>query len=215
MAKDSIECAPKKKGKFKKLLLIGVAAVALIGAGAGAGIYFGALQAHEAKPEDNYPKLVVRSKDDPEPAAEGEDKEAPLKVGTVSVPNDRFKVDPRKYEVTYYPITESFTTNLADGSGFLQVGISLSTFYDGKVINNIKRQAVPIRSVVLMVLAEQDRWEVGLVEAVAQQDPALLSTSQGKQRLQRQLTAAINDVLRDKEGFGGIDNVYFTSLVIQ
>ena len=202
MAKDNVvEGAPKKKGGFKKLLFIGVAAIALIGAGAGAGIYFGALQAHEAKPEDHFPKLVERSEGEPEPAAEGDDKEAPPKVGTVSVPNDKFKVDPKKYEITYYPIADSFTTNLADGSGFLQVGISLSTFYDGKVINNIKRQAVPIRSVVLMVLAEQD--------------PALLSTSQGKQRLQRQLTAAINDVLRDKEGFGGIDNVYFTSLVIQ
>ncbi|MCA0208912.1 MAG: flagellar basal body-associated FliL family protein [Proteobacteria bacterium] len=201
MTKDKVEAEPKKKGKFKKLLLIGVAAIALIGAGAGAGIYFGALSAHEAKPEDNYPKLVERSTKDEAPAAEGADKEAPPKVGTVSVPNDRFKVDPRKYEITYYPITDAFTTNLADGSGFLQIGISLSTFYDGKVINNIKRQAVPIRSVVLMVLAEQD--------------PALLATSQGKQRLQRQLTAAINDVLRDKEGFGGIDNVYFTSLVIQ
>ncbi|WP_137751375.1 flagellar basal body-associated FliL family protein [Sphingopyxis sp. L1A2A] len=201
MTKDKDEAAPKKKGKFKKLLFIGVGAIALIGAGAGAGIYFGALSAHEVKPEDHYPKLVVRSDGEEAPAAEGEDKEAAPKVGTVSVPNDKFKVDPRKYEVTYYPITDAFTTNLADGSGFLQAGISLSTFYDGKVINNIKRQAVPIRSVVLMVLAEQD--------------PALLSTSQGKQRLQRQLTAAINDVLREKEGFGGIDNVYFTSLVIQ
>ena len=201
MTKDKVETEPKKKGKFKKLLFIGVAAIALIGAGAGVGIYFGALSAHEAKPEDHFPKLVLRSDGEPEAAAEGEDKEAPPKVGTVSVPNDKFKVDPRKYEITYYPITDAFTTNLADGSGFLQIGISLSTFYDGKVINNIKRQAVPIRSVVLMVLAEQD--------------PALLATSQGKQRLQRQLTAAINDVLRDKEGFGGIDNVYFTSLVIQ
>lgn len=199
MTKEKAEAAPKK-GKLKKLLILSVGAIALAGAGAGAGIYFGALSAKEAKPEDNYPKLVLRSsKDTPPP--EGSDDEAPLKVGTVSVPNDRFKIDPRKYEITYYAIAESFTTNLADGSGFLQVGISLSTFYDGKVINNIKRQAVPIRSVVLMVLAEQD--------------PALLSTSQGKQRLQRQLTAAINDVLREKEGFGGIDNVYFTNLVIQ
>ncbi|MDO9370136.1 MAG: flagellar basal body-associated FliL family protein [Sphingopyxis sp.] len=201
MTKDKVEGAPKKKGKFKKLLFIGVGAIALIGAGAGAGIYFGALSAHEAKPEDHYPKLVERSDKNEEPAAEGESEAPTLKVGTVSVPNDKYKVDPKKYEITYYPVTDAFTTNLADGSGFLQVGISLSTFYDGKVINNIKRQAVPIRSVVLMVLAEQD--------------PALLSTSQGKQRLQRQLTAAINDVLRDKEGFGGIDNVYFTSLVIQ
>ncbi|NIJ39545.1 flagellar FliL protein [Sphingopyxis panaciterrae] len=201
MTKDKVEAEPKKKGKFKKLLFIGVGAITLIGAGVGAGIYFGALSAHEAKPEDNFPKLVLRNKGEAAPAAEGEGDEAPLKTGTVSVPNDKYKVDPRKYEITYYPITEAFTTNLADGSGFLQIGISLSTFYDGKVINNIKRQAVPIRSVVLMVLAEQD--------------PALLSTSQGKQRLQRQLTAAINDVLRDKEGFGGVDNVYFTSLVIQ
>lgn len=192
--------APKKGGKMKKLLILGVGATTLISAGAGAGIYLGGgLAGHPAKPEDNYPKLVERSHGEAEPAAEGGD--APLKVGTVSVPNDRFKVDPRKYDVTYYPITDAFTTNLADGSGFLQVGISLSTFYDGKVISNIKRQAVPIRSAVLMVLAEQD--------------PALLSTSQGKQRLQRQLTGAINDVLRDKEGFGGIDNIYFTSLVIQ
>ncbi|MDK2760201.1 MAG: flagellar basal body-associated FliL family protein [Sphingopyxis sp.] len=202
MTKDKSEAEPKKKGKFKKLLLVGVAAIALIGAGAGAAIYFGALSAKEAKPEDHYPKLVERGNKEEAPAAEGEGGgEAPLKVGTVSVPNDRYRVDPKKYEITYYPITDAFTTNLADGSGFLQVGISLSTFYDGKVINNIKRQAVPIRSVVLMVLAEQD--------------PALLSSSQGKQRLQRQLTAAINDVLREKEGFGGIDNVYFTSLVIQ
>lgn len=201
MTKDKAEAPPKKKGKFKKLLFIGVGAIVLIGAGAGAGIYFGALSAHEAKPEDYYPKLVLRSTGEEAPAAEGEEGEAAPKVGTVSVPNDKFKVDPRKYEITYYPITDAFTTNLADGSGFLQVGISLSTFYDGKVINNIKRQAVPIRSVVLMVLAEQD--------------PALLSTSQGKQRLQRQLSAAINDVLREKEGFGGVDNVYFTSLVIQ
>lgn len=199
MSKDKAETEAKPKGKLKKLLLISVGALVLIGAGAGAGIYFGALSAHEAKPEDQYPKLVVRGKD--APAAEGDEKDAAPKVGTVSVPNDRFKVDPRKYEVTYFAIPDAFTTNLADGSGFLQAGISLSTFYDGKVINNIKRQAVPIRSVVLMVLSEQD--------------PALLSTSQGKQRLQRQLTAAINDVLREKEGFGGIDNVYFTSLVIQ
>ena len=199
MSKDKAETEAKPKGKLKKLLLISVGALVLIGAGAGAGIYFGALSAHEAKPEDQYPKLVVRSKD--APAAEDDEKDAAPKVGTVSVPNDKFKVDPRKYEVTYFAIPDAFTTNLADGSGFLQAGISLSTFYDGKVINNIKRQAVPIRSVVLMVLSEQD--------------PALLSTSQGKQRLQRQLTAAINDVLREKEGFGGIDNVYFSSLVIQ
>lgn len=200
MSKDPTPETPKKGG-MKKILLIAVGGIALIGAGAGAGIYFGALNAAESKPEDHFPKLVVRGKDAPIPVPEGKNDESPPKVGTVSVLNDQYKVDPRKYEITYYQMPDAFTTNLADGSGFLQLGISLSTFYDGKVIANIKRQTVPIRSVVLMVLAEQD--------------PALISSTHGKQQLQRQLTNAINDVLRDKEGFGGIDNVYFTSMVIQ
>jgi Flagellar basal body-associated protein len=202
MTKDKAE-SPKKGGKMKKLLLLTLGSTMLIGAGAGAGIYMGGGFAAEAsKPEDLYPKLVLRSKSgEAAPASEAGKDEAPLKVGTVSVPNDRFKVDPRKYEITYIPVDQAFTTNLADGSGFLQVGISLATFYDGKLVSNVRRQMVPIRSAVLMVLAEQD--------------PALLSTSHGKQQLQRRLTGAINAVLREKEGFGGIDNVYFTSLVIQ
>src|SRR5690606_29037344 len=201
MTKDKAE-SPKKGGKMKKLLLLTLGSTMLIGAGAGAGIYMGGGFAAEAsKPEDLYPKLVLRSKSgEAAPASEAGKEEAPLKVGTVSVPNDRFKVDPRKYEITYIPVDQAFTTNLADGSGFLQVGISLATFYDGKLVSNVRRQMVPIRSAVLMVLAEQD--------------PALLSTSHGKQQLQRRLTGAINAVLREKEGFGGVDNVYFTSLVI-
>src|SRR3546814_20412483 len=96
--------------------------------------------------------------------------------GTGEGPNCHCKIVPRKYEVTYCPIPDAFTTNRGDGAGLLQGGISRSTDYDGKVITNIKHQLGPSRSAVLMVLAEQD--------------PALLSTSQGKQLLQRQLTAA-------------------------
>ena len=145
MSKDASAEAPKK-GKMKKIIMISVGAIALIGAGAGAGIYFGALNATEQRPEDNFPKLVVRSKNPPVPAAGGKEDEAPPKVGTVSVPNDQYQVDPRKFEITYYQMPDAFTTNLSDGSGFLQIGLSLSTFYDGRVIDNIKRQTVPIRS---------------------------------------------------------------------
>ncbi len=198
--KQPVEEAKKKPSKLKRLMVFGGLMLVLVGGGAGAGLYFGVnVMGAEPKEQNHNPKLVLRSEGAEE--SEGEEgKEAP-RVGTVSVPNDRLKPDPKKYAVAYHAMGENFTTNLADGSGFLQVGISLSTYYDDRVIANIKRQSVPIRSAVLMVLAEQD--------------PAYLSTSQGKQRLQSQLTAAINDVLRSKEGFGGIDNVYFTSLVIQ
>lgn len=189
-----------KKGK--KPLLIGIAAIVLIGSGAAAGVYLGGgVTGKEGSEDPHRPKLVLRSEEPDEPVAGGDNAEPVLKSGTVSVKDDRAPVDPEKYEVTYVSIEQSFTANLADGAGFVQIGLSLATYYDGKVVQNIERQAVPIRSAVLMVLS--------------QQDAAVLSTPQGKQLLQRDLTAAINQVLRQKEGFGGIDNVYFTNMVIQ
>jgi len=190
---------PAKKGK-KKAIIASIAAIALVGAGAATGVYLaGGITDHAPKIDPHRPKLVERSEEPEEPAAEGA--ESVLKEGTVDVKNDRVPVDPRKFEVTYVNLEQSFTANLADGAGFVQLGLSLSTYYDGKVVQNINRQSVPIRSAILMVLSQQD------AEA--------LSTPQGKQMLQRDLTAAINQVLRQKEGFGGVDNVYFSNLVIQ
>ena len=201
MTKDKVE-EPTPKGGMKKKLMIGVTALILLGGSAGAGAYFLAPMSDHKKEADNHnPKLVERGGEPSAPAEGGDDKDVPLKTGTVAVPNDRFKVDPKKYEITYYPMEQSFTANLADGSGFVQIGISLATYYDGTIINNIKRQTVPIRSAVLMILSEQD--------------PIVLSTAEGKLALQTQLTKSINTVLRDKEGFGGIDSVYFSNLVIQ
>lgn len=194
---------PRKRGKLKIVLFAGTGALLLIGGGVGAGVYASHAFSLAGPAEDpNRPKLVERSRSpEPAPSAEGgENKEPAPKIGTVAVNNDSVLVDPRKFEVTYVQLEQPFTANLANG-GIIQVGLSFATYYDHHVVENIKRQTVPIRSAALMVLAEQD--------------PAVLSTGQGKKALQRQLTAAVNDVLREKEGFGGIDNIYFTSLVIQ
>jgi flagellar protein FliL len=200
-AKSPLDPDAKQK-RGKKLMLISVSAVLLIGCGAGAGVYLtGGVTGKQTHEDPHRPKLVARSDEPEAPAAEGEEAGAVLKEGTVAVKNDRVTVDPKKYEATYVGLEQSFTANLADGAGFVQLGLSLATYYDGKVVQNIQRQNVPIRSAVLMVLS--------------QQDAAVLSTPQGKQMLQRDLTAAINQVLREKEGFGGIENVYFSNLVIQ
>ncbi|WP_221795243.1 flagellar basal body-associated FliL family protein [Aquisediminimonas sediminicola] len=202
--KDETADAKPKGGKAKKFLLIGIGAIILLGAGVGAGLYAtgsGMVAKHE--PEDpNRPKLVKRSEEPAEAGGEGGEGKAPEpKIGTITTKTDASPKEAREYEVTYFPIEQTFTANLSDGSGFVQVGLSLATYFDGKVIANINRQMVPIRSAVLMVLSEQDA--------------TVLSSVQGKHELQRKLTDAINHILREKEGFGGIDNVYFTNLVIQ
>ena len=202
MTKTPAKAAPSKGSKKMKFVMIAVGGVALLGAGVGGGIYAtGGVADKHSQEDENRPKLVLRNEEPAEAAEKGAGKEAPLKVGTVSVKNDRAKIDPKKYEVTYYPLEQAFTANLADGAGFVQIGISLATYYDGKVISNIQRQMVPVRSAVLMVLS--------------QQDANFLSTPEGKIALQKQMTKAVNEVLREKEGFGGIENVYFSNLVIQ
>jgi flagellar protein FliL len=198
-AKDSAE--PKAKSG-KKLLLTIAGAFLLVGCGVGAGAYLmGGVTGTQTEDDPNKPRLVERSDEPEAPAEEGADAAPVLKKGTIAVKDDRARIDPKKHEVTYVGLEQSFTANLADGAGFVQLGLSVATYYDGKVVQNIQRQSVPIRSAVLMVLS--------------QQDAAVLSTPQGKQLLQRDLTDAINQILREKEGFGGIDNVYFTNLVIQ
>lgn len=208
MSKDAAKPEGKPKGgKMKKMILIGVGATVLIGAGVGAGLYASGagMLGEEAEHEDpNRPKLVLRSEEAaPEggEGGEGGEKKEVAKIGTVAVKSDNVMIDRKKYEVTYYPVEGNFTANLADGSGFVQVGLSLSTYFDSKLIANVKRQMVPIRSAILLVLSDQQS--------------AILSTPEGKAMLQRRITKAINQVLREHEGFGGVDNVYFTNLVIQ
>ncbi len=196
-AKDGPE---KKPGRSKKMIVAGIGIVALIGAGAAGGVYVsGSLDSGPAE-DPNRPKLVKRNVGSA-PVSDAADGKPVLKEGTIAVKSDRDPVDPKQFEITYFPIEQTFTANLADGGGFVQVGLSLATYYDGRVIANIQRQLVPIRSAVLLTLSDQDA--------------AVLSTNEGKQLLQRKLTRSINTVLREKEGFGGIENVYFSNLVIQ
>ena len=58
-----------------------------------------------------------------------------------------------------------------------------------------------IRSRILIELADTPEEEV--------------LTQPGKEALQKRLTLAINDVLTQAEGFGGVDNVFFRSLLVQ
>lgn len=181
MSKDTPEATPKKKGGLKKLLLIGLGAIVLVGGGAGGAIYASqaGLLGGGGKAEDAHaakPKLVKR-----EGAAAGAGKAG--------------------YEPTYFEIEKNFTSNLVDADGFMQVQLGVSTYYDSKVIDNLKKHELPIRSAVLMTLADQSA--------------VVISTPDGKKQLQKSLKNTINRVLQEKEGFGGIDDVYFTSFVIQ
>lgn len=179
--------APKKKGK--KLILI-IAALILIGAGIGAGLFFtgmlgGGDHAEEA-PGKELPKLLPKGSKPKAEEGEGGSSETG---------------DAPKYESSYFQMEKEFTSNLKESSHLIQVGLAVSTPYDEKVIEHLKAHELAVRSAVLMTLSETDE--------------EMVFTADGKKDLQRRLVKAINAVLKEKEGFGGVGNVYFTNFIVQ
>jgi flagellar FliL protein len=162
-----------------------VAALLVIAAGA-AGAWY-ALGGHSGEADADEPQLVVR---------EG--------VGVAAAERARAhagRPDPRVFQATYIPLEGNFTSNLSGGDAFVQIGIGLSTYYDERVTAAVERHEMAIRSAILMALSEAD--------------PVEITTLSGKDRLKETLKNAINNVLTNREGFGGIDDVYFTSFVTQ
>lgn len=204
---DPKEGAPApKKNRLKLALLIGLP-LALLGSGGGAAVY--AMQAgwFSAVPTaagSSTPRLVPKEEEKRASlAAAGEGEHGDLdKPGT----EGHGKPTPQgeggdRYASSYYPMEKEFTSNLQDSVHFIQVGIAVSTPYDQRVLENLKTHEIAIRSQVLMALGETSEDEV--------------FTAQGKRAIQDRLAKAINAVLKEKEGFGGVSNVYFTNFIVQ
>lgn len=186
------EAPAKKKGKGKKIILLLGGLLLLGGGGVGAGLYAsnsGLISGGHAPAEPERPNLVPRDGVSESDAAR-----------YFSSTGDK-RVDGTKFIASYYPLAGNFTSNLRDDEGIIQVGLGVSTFYDEHVLENVKLHEMAVRSAVLLELS--------------QQDSAGLFTPKGKEALKARLRLAVNSVLKKKEGFGGIDEVYFTSFVIQ
>jgi flagellar FliL protein len=138
------------------------------------------------------------------PAAEGHGAppahgEAP-KEGEAA-PNGKAVPAEDKFVTSYYEFPTPFTTNLKNSRKFIQVGIGVATQYDATVMANVKKHELAIRSEILAILAEQ-----------TEQD---LSGIANRKRIQDLLRDGINKVLMEMERFGGIENVFFTTMVMQ
>lgn len=195
--KKNKEPKPKKgKGLVVKL----VAGLVLVGAGGGgtfALVKSGMLGGGEGEAhvkEDNQPKLVRKGEEDPfAPKAEAKEGEG----GAAEVEGDGGS----EFKTSYYNFTDEFTSNLKNSSALVQISLACSTRRDGRVLMWLKKHELAIRSQILVVLADTPEEDA--------------FTPQGKDRLQKRLTDAINKVLTETEGFGGIDKVYFKSFLVQ
>jgi flagellar FliL protein len=192
---DSGEGGGKSKGGATKLAIGGLLLLGLGAGGAYAAVAMHLVPGLEAggKEEVDEPKLVLKTENDPYPFGSA-DKET-------DAPAPVYGEGGSKYRTAYYSFTEGFTSNLSDSTGLVQVELSVSTRRDGRVLQWVKTHEIAIRSAILAQLAATSEAEAIGVE--------------GKKRLAGRLTKAINEVLVEKEGFGGIDAVFFRGFLVQ
>ncbi|RJG52768.1 flagellar basal body-associated protein FliL [Sphingobium terrigena] len=200
--------AKKKKGGGMKMILLIVIAMVIGGAGAAGGLYaagFFSPKDEGPKEDPNKPVLVLVGESAEEiakahavPHGEGAAAAHGAHGKGVDLPAP---ANPAAYQATYFQLQTPFTSNMIDTDAFAQISVAVSTYYDLRVIDAIKTHEMAIRSQVLMMLAQQPE--------------ETLSTPEGKRTLQGKIKVIINDILKQKTGYGGVDNVYFTNFVIQ
>lgn len=180
------DAPPKKGGLMRKILLLLVALI-LLGGGFGGGYFY---SRQTLSPEAEAEKLLADREADA--AADG-----PPQMEKVprEVPQEE------AFLTQYFEFPEKLTTNLKGSRRFLQLGIGISTQYDGTVIANVETHMLALRSDMLAVIS-------GFTETDVEGKP-------GRDALAEAIRDAVNERLVKLEGFGGVEDVHFSTFVLQ
>jgi len=146
--------------------------------------------AHGAKPADAHGAKPADGKD----AKGGKDVSGPPKLNKKSPDSPRF-------EYTYHQLKKDFLSNLMSSKKVMSIQISIMTRYDDRVFENVDKHEAALRSAVLDVLRQTT--DADLVKPEFRKDLAI------------KIRDAMNSLLEKLEDFGGIEEVFFTSFVVQ
>lgn len=106
-----------------------------------------------------------------------------------------------RFEYRYHEYDRELLANLTASRKVMQVQVAFMTRYDDRVINNLKKHEFALRSVALDVMRQTTEAD--------------LEKPDFRKLLSEKLRTDLNAVLEKFEDFGGIEEVYFTSFVVQ
>jgi flagellar FliL protein len=186
---------PKKKSGLVKILIFVFAGILLIAVGLGAGYFmFGSQQ---PDPSEEIDAIIERTKDE----ADAEKQAALEQAENLAEKVAKEKPEAETFVTTYFEFPGTFTTNLRSSRKFLQLGLGVSTQYDESVMLNIETHQLALRSEILNVMSEFTEEDI--------------QGKAGRESLAKALADGINEKMLKLEGFGGVEEVHFTSFVLQ
>ncbi len=204
-----------KKGGIVKIAIFAGAGLVLLGIGLGIGaLIFGG--GSEPDPSAEVSEILEGKNPEKEKKEETSEEDNTEEEGEIEmecvensdgeeecVPKKKVKkvnVE-EKFLTTYYEFPGNFTTNLKESKKFLQITVGVSTQYDDEVMVNVESHQLALRGIILGVMSEYSEQDI--------------AGREGKQILADAIKDALNIFLEDKEGFGGVEGIHFTSFVLQ
>jgi flagellar FliL protein len=191
-AEVEVEGEGKKKSPLVKIIIFAVAGIVVL-AGTIVGTmfltgFFDRKDIHEM--EKRLAELEAKANEGKE-----DDKEkGPQKVAKESPELTRF-------ENSYMELEKPLVSNLTGTRKVIQVNLSIMTHYDERVFKNVKKHEPALRSAAL--------------DAMRQSTEADLGSPDFRKNLALKIRDEMNAVLTKYEDFGGIEEVFFTSFVVQ
>jgi len=203
MAEEVVETEPAAK---KPMLLIigGIVAVLLLLVAAVVGTMF-FTGAFKPKPELTAEQLLLQQEAGAAAAdGKGEAGKDGKKDGKKDGPPGKLtKKSPEltRFDFSYLQLEREFLTNLTGSRKVMAIQVAVMTRYDERVFDNVKKHEFALRSVMMDVMR--------------QTVDADLSKPDFRKELAVRLRDAMNSLLEKYEDFGGIEDVYFTSFIVQ
>jgi len=188
-AAEVVEGEPKKKKPILLIALIAISTILLLVVVIFTTLYFSGYFEHKSEAAAHEKVDELNKEADAAKATPG----GPDKVTKDSV-NTRF-------ENTYLQIDKEFMTNLTGSKKVMVVQIAVMTHYDNRVFDNVKKHEFAIRS--------------GILDVMRQTTEAEAARPDFRSELAAKIKVVMNDMLKKYEDFGGIEDVFFTSFVMQ
>jgi flagellar FliL protein len=189
-AEEVVEGEPKKKKPILLILVIVLSVIILIMSVMFGTLYFSGYFEHksEAAAHEKVDELEKEADN-----AHNATPEGPSKV--------KKEAEATRFENTYLEIDKEFMTNITNSKKIMVVKVAVMTHYDSRVFDNVKKHEFAIRSAVLDVMRQSTEADV--------------AKSDFRVELAAKIKVVMNDMLMKYEDFGGIEDVFFTSFVMQ
>jgi flagellar FliL protein len=202
MAEEAVveESAEQKpKSKLIPIILGAVGLIVIVAGTMLATLYFTGF--FKPKPPQLTPeeRIALGLDPDPEAAAKGGEKG---KDGKDAKP-EKLKKSPeaQRFDFNYFQMEREFLVNITGSKRVMSIQVAVMTRYDQRVVDNIKKHEFALRSAMMDVMRQSQEADVNKPEF--------------RVELAKKLRDAMNALLEKYEEFGGVEDVFFTSFIIQ